>query len=280
MAELVNDFLAVMRGAGSRYVLKTTIISEGEMKGKVLIEVVADTGFRFLDLPTELRDRIYRLILVHADPVSLTGHTVDGKLQARSGRNLPPSMRPSHTLRVWDVRRRTWSSGEASSFSILSVNKQIHNEATPVMYGAHTFRQNSSTALALFVGGIGSSAKYLTAVDFGGGTNTSWSNLRNGLIALKNAPNLRKMIFEDKMLLNALRQHTSHHDVPRPAVAMSDCLFVVLPKLQKALEASGRAWKAVDVPCLRSDVKFNGKTGSKEAQQLMEKVRKLNEEYL
>jgi len=77
--------------------IKTKKVKPWRPKGK----------FRFLDLPSEIRDRIY-------EHVFLEPHTVD--LSPENRKNLAPRL------------------------ELLQVSRQIYNEAYPVFYGRNTFR--------------------------------------------------------------------------------------------------------------------------------------------
>jgi hypothetical protein len=243
------------------------------MKGKVVIEIVGETGFRFLDLPLEIRDRIYRLVLVQSEPIQIW--TPVGGKTIMSGKNFAsdlyhPDYQPEGLGK--------WLHGPESWLNLLSVNKEIYSETVPIVYGANTFKQKSSTALNHFVPTIGRYIQQLSTVDFG--SSCRWVTIKAALEALKEASGLRKLIFQDTMLLHALHQAVSNPQPLRMAQKMSEDLSIILPGLQKAYVAQGRTWKAVDVPCLRPSEENDGALGSKEAQELMELVRKLNEKYL
>ncbi|SMQ54720.1 unnamed protein product [Zymoseptoria tritici ST99CH_3D7] len=272
MADLVADCVALSRKAGFPYVLRMTTITSGHLKGQTVIEVIGSTGFRFLDLPIELRDRIYRLILIQSEPILLSA-----LISLKSGTKLLSTKKFPYDPKYHHKSTR-WSCGPQSWLSLLAVSKQIQAEVAPIAYGANTFKQDSSTALSHFAPKIGSFIQHLAVVDFG--QSCTWVNIRRTLNDLKQAKGLRKLIFEEGMLLHALFMVARKDDHQKMAAIMSKDLSDLLMGLQNAYKASGRTWKAADVPCLRSDEEYRGKPGSKEAQRLMKRVCKLNEEYL
>ena len=89
-----------------------------------------DLSFRFLALPQELRDYIYRDVLTTTYLVEL--HLSAVYFSARPSRQISPSLNPTVTR-----------------LAILQVSKSIHHEAKQILYGLSTFRFNFlSTDLA------------------------------------------------------------------------------------------------------------------------------------
>ncbi|KJX96400.1 hypothetical protein TI39_contig632g00004 [Zymoseptoria brevis] len=285
MRNLVPEHLAhVAKGERCSCFLKMTTIPDGSMKGKVIIEVLPAVESRLFDLPPELRERIYRVILVRSRPVILsTSRTQKCRIRVVSGMNFRSE--DHHTYQKWDKEKGKWNFYSASWIDLIRVNKQIHREAAPIAYGANTFTQNGSIALTHFVPLIGSAIHHLATIDFG--AKCTWSNIKDTLVELRTATGLRKLIFHETMLFGPLKLKIDKldpaaraRDLKRAARKVSTTLRVLLPGLQEAYKASGRTWMAADVPVLQSDERWAGEMGSKDAQEFMEMVRKLNEKYL
>jgi hypothetical protein len=265
------------------------MITSGHMKGQVLIAVVADTGFRFLDLPAEIREHVYRLVLVHHKPLLISTFKYHG-VRTR----VVLAKHPTGTCRQGQVRDKTtgkWMDGPSDWFSLLRANKQIHQEATPIAYGANTFEQHSSTALSWFTPKIGLSVKHLTMIDFG--AHSTWPVIKAAFASLKTATGLRKLVFNCQMICGAFETYCKGGTPERWAVVFSKGLRPLLKSLQKAYDAQGRTWKAVDVPRLGSKVneRYDYYNSAEEraavaakhklnAERLIVAVRKLNEKYL
>jgi hypothetical protein len=307
MAELADNYLALARGSGAPYVLKKVgsvrdahtsvrntdhnaqvMLTSGDMKGQVVIMVVADSGFRFLDLPTETREQVYRLVLVQTKPILIsTFKNYDTKVV--SGQHFTRASH--HQGQVWNKETGKWVGGPPSSLSLLRANKQIHQEATPIAYGANTFEQHRSTALKWFTPRIGNSVEHLTFIDFGAWS--TWPVMKMAFASLRTATGLRKLVFNFQMICDAFETYCKGGTPERWAVVFSKGLRPLLKSLQRAYDAQGRTWKAVDVPHLGLEANkrydcyiFAGQRAAiaakhkLNAERLMGAVRKLNEKYL
>lgn len=96
-------------------------------------EMVPDVCFRFLDLPAELRNIIYTILLVHGDL----------KIKKRPGSPVPKMHHSS------------------VSANMLEVNRQVYEEAAPILYGINTFELFTSYSMLAFARQIDSSIQYL-----------------------------------------------------------------------------------------------------------------------
>ncbi|KXT08314.1 hypothetical protein AC579_1792 [Pseudocercospora musae] len=89
------------------------------------------TGKGFLDLPAELRNYIYELILVSDVEI----HMVRNKFEDNE----------------WRARRiRLNQITAVSGTSLLRINRQIHAETKPILYGGNTFVVDGDEGLACF----------------------------------------------------------------------------------------------------------------------------------
>lgn len=94
--------------------------------------------FRFLDLPSEVRNRIYRLLL-YRDPVVVGDWNVTSVSPALFRRTeyevvVAGSQWPRRT--TYTVRH----DGKRMSLSIMQVNRKIHDEASRIFYSENTFK--------------------------------------------------------------------------------------------------------------------------------------------
>ncbi|CZT19799.1 uncharacterized protein RCC_05655 [Ramularia collo-cygni] len=246
MDHLVNSLIEEIRRTNSPYVLKMTRITEGSRKGSSFIEVVGKTGFRFLDLHSEIRDQIYKILLVKPNPICLAvfRRRIGCKVVTGTGFD----SQKEHPGQVWDQRKHRWAGDPPHELSLPRVNKQIHRETTPIVYGNNQFIQGSSTALLYFQPLIDSSIKFLTAVDFG--ESCTRHNMQVLFTALVSATGLRKLKLSQPMVFQAFGFDDGSLDgqVYRDcAIILAKDLKPLLVCLQVAYKAGGRTWKALHV---------------------------------
>ncbi|GIZ47313.1 hypothetical protein CKM354_001040800 [Cercospora kikuchii] len=111
-----------------------------------ILEPERDGTFDFMALPPELREKIYKMLLVYPKPGLIIDSQVlcdwEGQLGVQSRDDAEaelPAAGGSHTLPTinFDVK------GLAETLDILKVSKQIRHEALPVFYGRNTFQFGS-----------------------------------------------------------------------------------------------------------------------------------------
>ncbi|KAK4497146.1 hypothetical protein PRZ48_011596 [Zasmidium cellare] len=105
---------------------------------------MAKTGF--LDIPPELRCIIYSLLL-----------DADCDLEVFSAPQYGKTSQP--------IKLEMACRGQLSP-SILRVNKEIHKEAAPILYGGNVFRSEYGGQLTAFVQRIGDSAQHLRNIGY------------------------------------------------------------------------------------------------------------------
>lgn len=95
-------------------------------------------SFRFVDLPLELRQQIYRLCLVDEAVINFA---IDRKKH----------LRDKDATRLY--RTHHWWEGIQSSFhtSLLLTNSTIHQEAAPILYGLNTFQFYGQHGWRMFI---------------------------------------------------------------------------------------------------------------------------------
>ena len=103
-------------------------------------------ALNFSDLPPELRNAIYELVLRHDEPLRILSSMLD----RNQTDDILVAMGAGHSPRVPPA-------------SLLRANRQINSEATPIMYGANEFFMGAMEIPA-FVSSIGTSTKHLRHV--------------------------------------------------------------------------------------------------------------------
>ncbi|KAF2482489.1 hypothetical protein BDY17DRAFT_252297, partial [Neohortaea acidophila] len=109
--------------------VKAVIIKDGEHAGLQAILIRPAKAFRFLELPKEARARVYKFYFAPEGVV-----------------NAEISLNDKRKGDAKDVFAKNYSDGNKNRATILAVNKEIHDEATPILY-AHTLRFESTTTL-------------------------------------------------------------------------------------------------------------------------------------
>ncbi|KAK4614061.1 hypothetical protein CLAFUW4_09474 [Fulvia fulva] len=141
--------------------------------------------FRILDLPAELRLRIYEYVLKEQDTISILyiNRTISpGVYKMEFVR--PGHRRDKHHRGViWDRRSRGWVPAPPSPTALLLVNKQINAEATKVLYGSNRFKFADLFCLREFIELLGDRAQWFQHIELSISQNASWTytwgNVRN-----------------------------------------------------------------------------------------------------
>ncbi|KAK5133035.1 hypothetical protein LTR08_008240 [Meristemomyces frigidus] len=113
------------------------------------------TAFRFLDLPAELRNAIYMMLLAKRNRVKILGRKIRTVSNGKNANSTPRT------------KRIVYSVQSNSSAAILQVNRQIHAEATPIFYSTNTFffgDEGNAADLCSFLQQIGSSKQHIRHV--------------------------------------------------------------------------------------------------------------------
>ncbi|TKA77396.1 hypothetical protein B0A55_03236 [Friedmanniomyces simplex] len=159
---------------------------------KTITKVPSNAGHRhtkhtfpFEELPPELRNNIYRLVLVTAEgPIEVTGHI---NLEKRDIKRQPCSCRktkPSKCLRCKELQetetyklrvktlaiqsnmvRRKPLVKNAYGGAIVSINRQVHQEAAAILYAENSFVFGSHGAFQRFCAKIGSKVALLRDIE-------------------------------------------------------------------------------------------------------------------
>ena len=244
---------------------KQTIIIDGTGKGRYMIEVLSMVGFRLLELPPELRERIYGFALPQPTTYDIKTYTTMDATCNRASKTKVVSTNTflshdSHRGQKFDHANAKWRGGPPSELSLLLVNKQIHAEATPFFYRSNCFRFHTKIGarINLFIETIGPSVQHLGEIKL---DKVSIPQLKEVLVLLKAATGLRKLhlgMEGDSLLLKQVAGKAKDEGDPVSwACAFNKVVSNFLIELKKAYRASNRSWKAADVvQFVKSDSRF------------------------
>lgn len=135
-------------------------------------QTAADIGTLAI-LPSELRNRIYKFVLVEEEHVKLQSYqpsdkshyVVDGKPTSRV---VDREVAPVDHKRDSKHRGQQWNGEEwieiSSKTALTMVNKQLNAETSSVLYGCNTFDFTTTVSLERFLNQVGDNKKYLRAV--------------------------------------------------------------------------------------------------------------------
>jgi len=131
-------------------------------------------GMGTLDkLPPEIRNRIYKFVLVESERVKLQSYQPTDKLHyvvngKRTSRIADKEVAPVDHKRDSDHRGQKWNGDEwieiPSKTALTMVNKQLNAETSSILYGFNDFDFTTTVSLERFLNQIGDNKKYLRAV--------------------------------------------------------------------------------------------------------------------
>lgn len=111
------------------------------------------------DLPLEIRQRIYSLVLVESKEMNIQVYDAQGQEIHLGVARLGHRRNPKHRGQRWSGNK--WVSVVSSDTGLLKASKQIHAEAVPMFYGKNVFAFRSTNALDRFLNQIGDMKAHL-----------------------------------------------------------------------------------------------------------------------
>ncbi|EME47919.1 hypothetical protein DOTSEDRAFT_32275 [Dothistroma septosporum NZE10] len=132
--------------------LQQYTITSGPLKGCKAIILVPAGSFRLLDLPREIRNMIYMLLVNCDGPTDLVPYTPNGGRGDNRRRVVQRSfkLRAKDSKHGWDDWTKKFDEPSTDSMSLLLVNRQTMEEVMEVLYGSNTFAFDSLKAIKLF----------------------------------------------------------------------------------------------------------------------------------
>lgn len=248
--EVVRHFYAREGVYDEIYGLEVVTIPDGSQKGALLIRVTPKRHFRFLDLPAELRDRIYAYALSDQNrKIRIITHAIrpfgTPKISKIKPVQVGFDIRCRHRGLKFDKKSAKWIGAQRSPLSLLLVNKQIHAESVTIAYGSPRFTFFDVQGPNVFAQTIGQSIKYITAVHIVG---ANFAEVKKICEALQRATGIRTISLSQRLILRSLRSGAEHSDdVYTWAAILNRAMSSMLLGAQATHRARGRSWRALDI---------------------------------
>ncbi|SMR62998.1 unnamed protein product [Zymoseptoria tritici ST99CH_3D1] len=225
--------------------------------------------FPFQELPPEMRNMIYGLILTRPKPISICTYRVPGTPKSQHAKVVTgPRFCKSHKhldgqrqhkFREFDFTIGKWKDNPENVANILLTCKQMYSEAAAVLYGTNEFVFPKQYEVKCFIATLTIQPelqiayKCLTVVDLG---SPSLEGLKQSLKHLKVAINLRTVYLdagfqgpgwsrEDKEKGTA--RLWCSKDVNDQALAFSRTVIGFLSAMKVASKAAGAPLQALDI---------------------------------
>ncbi len=149
-------------------------------------------GFRFPDLPAEIRNMIFSYLLEEEKPIVMA--TAKRVNHPRRPVRIDWNSRNERNAGLdWDTKAGEWRNKPPSALSLLRANKQIFEEAASIVYGNH-FKFLKFACLKIFLESIGDMRRFLRHITIGRtgyNRNQATPIFKN----LKESVNLRTLTF-------------------------------------------------------------------------------------
>lgn len=205
-------------------------------------------------LPPELRNRIYKFVLVEEKPVKLQSYQPSDKLYYRTSGKLTSrfadkEVAPVNHYRDLQHRGQHWNgmfwTEIPNKTALTQVNKQLNSETSSILYGCNTFDFTTTVALERFLNQIGNNKRYLRIV----GLSCSplghvFASGNRAMVALQVATSLHT--------LSVTNFPIEHIDISSDRVRLSirehvEMFAPLLTSLHATLQATGRGADILNV---------------------------------
>lgn len=160
------------------------LITQGPLRGSHALVLKPFTKyFRFLELPLEIRRMIYDELLLEAEPIQINSYK--DKDEPRRATGLRHYSLPGSTAR-YAARFRP------NSLAIMTVNRQMLQEASATMYSGNTFRFDKFSTCQIFLTDLGTMRGHIRHISFSGWAYQK-TKARGMFFKLKDAIGLRSI---------------------------------------------------------------------------------------
>lgn len=210
------------------------MVTEGPLTGCNVLVLESTPGFRFLDLPPEIRNKVYGYLLEEANPIGIHTYSPVRKPVRSVRAGYVPGSYTTRAGLTWDKETCKWIGEPPSAFALLRVCKQMLQETAPVAYGNNTFSPRSFRDAHVWFNAIGSMRRYVRRFQLPERAHGR-SHLHTIFSKLQTAVDLRSIIVDHS---NVCSQSWEWLCTYRPA-ALASRLAPLLKALKKAFVRNG-----------------------------------------
>lgn len=184
------------------------IPTEGPLAGQTILVLQHTATFRFLDLPPEIRNMIYGLLIDQPKAVTISSYKPIGKER----RPMPlPSTSAGYVSRRAHTRDRKngkllYDQPHPRPHNLLRVCKQVQVETGFLLYGETTFSFCNWSDASLFLSDIGSMRRFLRRIQFPM-RSKGFSKSRSVIKKVKDATDLQSFTIDHSKICPSARYH-------------------------------------------------------------------------
>lgn len=198
-----------------------------------------NTAFRFMDLPPEIRNIVYRHLLEEDVEVQIRSYQPRGHERRPVQLSFSPGTYSRRRDQTWDAANGRWLGPGESGHSLLAVSKQMLQETATIAYGSKRFGFRKYSDARLFLDRIGSMRRFLREIELPDQIR-SVSTTQLFFKQLRDATNLQSIIVRHRDVCNKDRYSPSSSRNPKILAATMKPLLKALQKCDRALEARGK----------------------------------------
>lgn len=210
------------------------MVTEGPLAGKRVLVLEPVTGFRFLDLPAEIRNIIYSYLLEEDKEIQIRSYKPNGCKRRPVSGDFSPGTYMSHHGLTWDKLTGKWLGQPWSAYALLLVCKHMLEETATMAYGTNKFWPRTMRDADIWLSAIGSMRRYIRHIELPHESHRS-SRAAAVFRRLQDATDLRDLFIKHSAVCLTCRNARNRIS------SVQEITTHVEPLLKKMLRQSGHA---------------------------------------